>query len=438
MFDFCGEPDFTVEGGYVTSCYIAFYFAFIMLIVLLLGSILLPIYICFLKKTRSIPFICRLLKKLLLLPVKDTFCQHLSQSDLLNAACFYSLVLSSIFASPLIHIVFNIRKMIDDPGKYTIFVSTLLSTFFRVYHLFIIFVAMEVILLRSHYIKKNKVNLLSSAVSISERTCLARFIFKKALIVATILFLFETTPIIIYIDFLNGNNNLTYITRFMESLLVLSMGIPRLKLLNYEKLLIRRSKYISLTSHRDALILNNLEELALSKENLAFLIEEVSESACLECENEGTLCSHLFREVIEHRFNFMRNKLVEQHEIAHSNLPAMLPTNARNTVRSLKIILMIILLDFAINSVAFGLLTLNRDLGSGLEMMVSLMRAVSGTLRLVDTPIFLWVVLDEKKAFGEFHSVLESEELSEREEPVTFSGDFLGRSTTKDLGTSLL
>jgi hypothetical protein len=119
---------------------------------------------------------------------------------------------------------------------------------------------------------------------------------------------------------------------------------------------------------------------------------------------------------------------MEQQEIANANLVEMLPTNARNTVGRLKIILIIILTDFAINTIIFALfLVLDDGLTEDMRYIIALVRLILRTIMFIDTPIFIWIVLNEKKAFGEFHTVLEKAELQQQklQQEIGNNGTFL-------------
>lgn len=416
MFDFCGEVDASLEGSYSFTCYFTYYWVLAILALLFL-TILGAISYIFWKSSNSKDGFFKIFGNLINSPVHSSFCHQLTRSKLINKICFYSLIFAATFAAPLIHISYSLGLMNGNLSNDVIYRRDVLAAFFRIIYLFTIFIAMEVIYLRSYYIKKNKKNLLSSAVDVSERRVLARFIFKKALIISSILFLAELIPITIYFDHLYEEPKLYNITRFMESVLVLFMGIPKLKLLTYEKLLVEESKYISMRTHSDALITKHLEEIQIKRRNVPNFIEDLNERAwfgCSECGQQRKICSHLIKESIENRMELLRNKLEEEQKIANENLAAMLPTNARNTVGCLKVVLVMILVDFAINSISFGLMVMCSNLVESNNQLIVLARLVCRTLKFFDTPIFIWVVLDVRKAFGEFHSVLERSELKEQ------------------------
>lgn len=74
-----------------------------------------------------------------------------------------------------------------------------------------------------------------------------------------------------------------------------------------------------------------------------------------------------------------------------------------------------ILADFAMNSAAFGLYFLASNFNGNLYRDIAVIQLITRFFRYFSTPIFIWIVLDVKKAFGEFHSVLERDELREQD-----------------------
>lgn len=439
---FCGDRTFTEDGVYAYSCYFSIYWISIMGTLLFLSFFALAIYICWNKRTFK-GGIFKTLQRLLISPARSSFCQYLTESTSVNNFCYYLLISAALFVVPLTHITFSLKNASEVSSDTVAYWLAVLSSFFRVLSLFIIFVAMEVIYMRSYYIMKNKSNLPSSAVSSAERRKLARFMIKKSLILSFIIFISESVYLGLYPGHLKGSNQFYIIMRFLEFLLIFIMVLPKLSLLDYEKLLLEQSKYISMASHRDSLMKKHLEEIQIHKDNIPPLIEELIENmdtGCQECGLRGKLCSHLADTFIEQRFDILRNRMTENQEIAVSNLVEMLPTNARNTVGSLKIVLIVILVDFAINSLIFGLMLLTTSLDDNLTRIISIIRITCRFIRFFTIPIIIWVVLNERRSFGEFHSVLERSELREcaSNEGIYLSTDTLLRSSESQSDYSAL
>lgn len=261
MFDFCGVLAYTLEGLSAIGCYFAFQWALTMIPIVALTFAIIAGYI-FWKKKRSKEGFCNLLGQFNASLIKNTFCQHLTSSSLINSICFYFLILASLFAVSLTRITSAFDFSNGNPNQDFSNTANIVSNFFRMTYLFLIFVALEVISLRSYHIKKNKLNLLSSAIEFSERKAVSRLILKKAFIISSILFVSELVPYTINLDTVQkGNNKLSSILKFLESALVLFRGIPKLRVLNYERLLMEQSKYISHIAHRDALIQKHLEDI---------------------------------------------------------------------------------------------------------------------------------------------------------------------------------
>lgn len=411
MFDFCGVPGYSLTGLNAVSCYFAFHWALIMVAILLLGLFTIACYLYWNQGT-SVNNFRRTFSSLMLSPVKNTFCQHLSASALINSICFYCLILASIFTVSLIRIPNSLNLIYGNSSNTLAFIGNVLSAFFLIVYFFLILVAMEVISQRSHYIKKNKLNLLSSTVHLSERKPVARFIFKKALTFSLILFASELIPLTLFNNYQAGSK-LIIIIRFLQGALILFMGIPKLRLLNYEKLLMEQSRDISRRSHQETLIMRYFQEIHISGKSIVKFLDELmwkTRLACPNCDQKEKICTHVIHSLIEDRINMLREKFVEQQNIASSSGFEMLPTNPRNTVGCLKVILIVILIDFAVNTVTFGLFAISGNT-TGVVYQVALFAQLGFRfLRYFSTPIFMWMVLDVKKAFGEFHSVLDRSE----------------------------
>ncbi len=99
---------------------------------------------------------------------------------------------------------------------------------------------------------------------------------------------------------------------------------------------------------------------------------------------------------------------MERQEIVNLNLVALLPKN-----RWLNIVPIIFLIDFALNSLEFEILLFLDFLKAAIIKMITIIRLAWIAIRLVDTSLFIWIVLEVKKAFEEFHTVLESSEWKE-------------------------
>ncbi len=61
----------------------------------------------------------------------------------------------------------------------------------------------------------------------------------------------------------------------------------------------------------------------------------------------------------------------------------------------------------------FGLWLFLDFLEAAIMKMITIIRLQCRVIRIVDTPFFIWIVLEVKKAFGEFHIMLESSEWKE-------------------------
>lgn len=415
MFEFCGIPAYSQEGITALNCYFAFYWVFFLITTLFALLLALTIYLLW-KKRKSRYSFFEACGRLLASPVNNSFWQHLTSSVFVNGICFYFLILASIFSIPILRLTDFMEIIIETDNDFAIYVVNITATFSRILYLFIIFLAMEVISLRSYYIKKNELNLVSSAVDVSERKTYARFVFKKVLIICSILFTVEFMSATICLHDTQDSNKLENILRFLYSLLVLFMGIPRLRVLNYERIMMEQSKYLSRTIHRQSLMKKHLDEVFITSGNASIFVQQLienSRSECPECGEQDKICSHSVNALLESHILILRTKFMENQEIANANLAAMLPTNARSTVGILKAILLVIIIDFTVTSISFGSKVFFTKSASEFSLIGSVAQFGFRILRNIGIPILILVVLDVKKAFGVFHSVLESSEQEE-------------------------
>lgn len=349
-------------------------------------------------------------------PARTSFCRYLTNSRILNALYFYILALFAMFGLCLSHIFRYFAKTYKLIA-YIEYQS--ISNIARCTHFFIVFLILEIILLRSHYIKKNSNNMVSAAVEDSKRQTITRFVFKKAF-TFTVMILILAELVTFWEPYYNlfATHTYYYLLKFKESLLVLYVLVPKLQLLYFERKLQRRTNLISTKIQIELWIMKHLTDITLTKERVADLVETILESPCEECFSEQTQCClHSASSLIQTYLAVSFQNLLHQKRTSGRKSLVMIPTNPRNTVRLLKFILTVIGLDFIVMTVAYGILALAElgvfELTEEARTDLYNFRLCLTAFKLISLPFLMVIVFDSKTAFGEFHSILEDKEFKQ-------------------------
>ena len=380
------------------------------------------LYNAYTKSRQENTAFCQQLWSILSWPVRMSFCQYISNSLVINTISYYFLMFISVFSLGLLRFsryFVESSAPTDDPTKWS-FVLLTISNLFRAAYLFLSFLVFEIMYLRSYYVKQNALNLVTTAVSISERRITTHYMLKKSFIFSAICFSFsEGIALSNFGDYrlTNTETPLYYLIRFIEYYLVLGIGFPTLSLFQNERRAFKRSKYVSLHAHVTALMRKQLGDLLLTEENIKQVIQRIvdAQGLCVKCNK--TFCGHLFDDVITNHIDLSLARLKESKEIAENNLVDTLITNPRNTVGSLKIIALIFMLDFAILTLVYGLSVVaivakgSEDHDEISNGFLAWTRAINRVIEMIVFPLITTTIINAKNTFGQFHAILEQNEL---------------------------
>lgn len=378
-------------------------------------------------------------KEMINSPVNHSFCRYFSDSHTCNFITYYMISIAAVYGDALLKILPSLAG--SDMNGINIVLRAFVPVF-RAASLFVWFLVLEIIHLRYYYFRRNRVNLVTAVVELSERRIVVRSVLLKALVFSLPIFVAEEILTFEYFQSFRESctkHSLFFFVRFLEFTIVFCMTIPRLSFLFYEKRRQWRSKALMVDSRAIALLSKHLENLEITSKSAEDLLDELSEAKeyCKTCASSNSdICLHSLENILNGRIKISYARFEEQQSIEKNSLAPMLLTNPRDNVSQLKLALLFLLINSMLLSFNYLVLAVTIVMGEDImQGAFNWMRIICCIVNLVVVPLINLTVLNPELSFGKFHPVLEHEEF---EESQRFKAKSNNRIDENPLGLRLI
>ena len=428
MFPYCEREDLA-SSSFTYSCNASSFAIFLNAALLLLAFLWTTIKSWQKYKEMQTKF-WPTLWKALQAPTYGTFCEYFSDSIDKSTIFYYSLMFICLFSANSTRMINFVLALDKIDGTFTVmdYLLQMLGNFTQAFSLFVYFLSLEIVALRCYYVRINERNLVSSAVSLSERKLLTQLIIRKAFILAMILALGAVGLQLADLEefrMSNVDEPKFYIYRLFEYSVLIVFTVPKLALFRFEKNQTARNKRVFLQTHMVGLIQKHLRDLKLSTESINEILEDLiaSKLECLQCKPSSSTsaeyssistspscCLHTLRTIIDKKLSISFEIFKDSYEIAtNSTKSEMLSTNPRNNIGILKAALLIMFVEFIMMACIYGL-SISQMLTEEENFLKGDLIFIRTWARAINTfilQIFVLIILNTNVAFGSFHAVLE-------------------------------